>query len=210
VGDNYWRGEQLLPRGALVRYREWYGASAPNVGIRITAEQVADGIKDREAGEKIGYGVIDPAAFQHTSGPSIAEKMMQRGVTFRRADNTRVSADKGKLGGWDAVRSRLRGDGDAPMLFVFNTCKDTIRTFPVLQHDRDRAEDLDTDQEDHAADDIRYACLSRPWIPKPKEPPKPKDLIYTARPDGSVYGNMGVRDRVLMLEKKRKAKEAGH
>jgi len=208
--DDHWHGNSLIPRGAIVRYREWYGATAPNVGLRITAEQVADGIAGRERDESISYGVIDPAAFQHTSGPSIAEKIFNRGVSFRRADNTRVSPDKGKLGGWDAVRARLRGDGEHPMLFVFNTCKDFIRTFPVLQHDRDRAEDLDTDQEDHAADDCRYACLSRPWIPKPKVEEKPKDLIYTARPDGSVVGNMGVRDRVLQIEKRRKQRETGY
>lgn len=196
----------FIPRGALIRYREWYGApdGQPNVGIRLTAEEVARGIKEREQGESIAYGVIDPAAFAHTNGPSIAERMMNEGVMFRRADNTRVSADKGNLGGWDMVRARLKGDGEAPMMFVFSTCKDFIRTFPVLQHDRDRPEDLDTDQEDHAADDARYACLSRPWIPKPKTPPKPKELIYTAQEDGRIVGNMSVRDRVLMLEKKRK------
>lgn len=210
AADDYWNGDSLIPKGAMVRYREWYGASAPNVGLRLTAEQVADGIKEREAGETITYGVIDPAAYQHTSGPSVAEKMFERGVSFRRADNTRVSPDKGKLGGWDAVRSRLNGDGENPMLFVFNTCRDFIRTFPVLQHDRDRAEDLDTMQEDHAADDCRYACLSRPWIPKPKIPEKPKDLIYTARPDGSIVGNMGIRERVLQIEKRRKQRESGY
>ena len=200
----------FIPRGALIRYREWYGCpeGQPNVGIRLTAEEVARGIKEREQGEKIAYGVIDPAAFAHTNGPSIAERMMNEGVMFRRADNTRVSADKGNLGGWDMVRARLKGDGDAPMMFVFSTCKDFIRTFPVLQHDRDRPEDLDTDQEDHAADDARYACLSRPWIPKPKTPPKPKELIYTAQEDGRIVGNMSVRDRVLMLEKKRKRANA--
>lgn len=196
----------LIPKGALVRYREWYGApdGQPNIGVRLTAEQVASGIAEREKGEEIAYGVIDPAAFAHQNGPSIAERMMERGVMFRRADNTRVSPDKGKLGGWDMVRARLHGDGEVPMLFVFSTCKDFIRTFPVLQHDRDRPEDLDTDQEDHAADDCRYACLSRPWIPKAKAEAKPKELIYTANEHGRIVANMSVRDRVLMLEKKRK------
>lgn len=196
----------FIPKGALIRYREWYGApdGQPNVGIRLTAEQVADGIKAREEGEAISYGVIDPAAFAHTNGPSIAERMMDKGVMFRRADNTRVSSDKGKLGGWDMVRTRLHGDGETPMLFVFSTCKDFIRTVPVLQHDKDRPEDLDTDQEDHAADDCRYACLSRPWIPRPKAAEKPSTLIYTAQDDGRVVANMSVRDRVLQLEKKRK------
>lgn len=210
--DEHWQEyadgtARLIPKGAVIRYREWYGCKEgqPNVGIRLTADQVARGILDREQGEKIEYGVIDPAAFMHTNGPSVAERMMQEGVTFRRADNTRVSSDKGKLGGWDMMRSRLRGDGEYPMLYVFNTCANFIRTVPVLQHDPDRAEDLNTDQEDHAADDARYACMSRPWIPKAAVPPKPNELIYTAQPDGRIVANMSVRDRVLQLEKKRKA-----
>ena len=49
------------------------------------------------------------------------------------------------------------------MVFCFDTCIASIRTIPVLQHDPDRAEDLDTESEDHAADDWRYASSSRPW-----------------------------------------------
>jgi hypothetical protein len=48
------------------------------------------------------------------------------------------------------------------MLYVFDTCRDFIRTVPVLQHDPMRPEDLDTNAEDHIADEARYACLSRP------------------------------------------------
>jgi hypothetical protein len=33
----------------------------------------------------------------------------------------------------------------------------------MMQHDTNRPEDLDTDAEDHAVDDVRYACLSRPY-----------------------------------------------
>ena len=49
------------------------------------------------------------------------------------------------------------------MLVVFSTCTDLIRTLPVMQHDKDNPEDIDTDGEDHGVDDVRYACLSRPW-----------------------------------------------
>jgi hypothetical protein len=56
------------------------------------------------------------------------------------------------------------------MIFCFSTCVDSIRTIPVLQHDPDRPEDLDTTQKGHAADDWRYACNSRPWMkPTPKK-----------------------------------------
>jgi hypothetical protein len=50
-----------------------------------------------------------------------------------------------------------------PMLYVFETCRDFIRTVPALQHDEKRPEDLDTDGEDHIADEARYMCMSRPW-----------------------------------------------
>ena len=39
----------------------------------------------------------------------------------------------------------------------------TIRTLPALQHDQDKPEDVDTESEDHAPDEIRYACMSRPY-----------------------------------------------
>ena len=61
-------------------------------------------------------------------------------------------------------RWRLRGEDDGdPMMFFFDHCKDVIRTLPMMQHDENRPEDLDTEGEDHAVDDIRYACMSRPF-----------------------------------------------
>lgn len=162
-----------IPRGALVMYREWYGSNGqPNVGLKLTAEQVADGIAERERDEKVSYGVLDPAAFAQDGGPSIAERMAARKVFFRPADNKRVS-QRGAMGGWDIMRTRLRGEDGVPMFYVFPTCRDFIRTVPLLQHDMDKPEDLDTDAEDHAADTARYACMSRPWAPagRPKTRP---------------------------------------
>lgn len=178
-----------FPRGALIRYREWYGSTGePNVGLRMTAEQVAVGIKEREAGDAAAgarvLGVADPAIFSEDGGPSIAERMNRCGVLFRPADNKRVP-QHGALGGWDQVRSRLIGDGEWPALFLFNTCRDLIRTLPALQHDAARAEDVDTDGEDHAADELRYACMSRPFMaPAAKPAAGPRDRY--AKPDRSA------------------------
>lgn len=150
-----------FPRGALIKYREWYGMKpqSPNVGLKLTAEEVGAGIREREKGDTVSYGVLDPAAFAEDGGPSIASRM---GVFFRPADNKRV-ARNGALGGWDQVRARLKGD-ERPMLYFFSTCTETIRTLPALQHDSARAEDVDSDSEDHAPDETRYACMSRPWV----------------------------------------------
>lgn len=172
VGDDYGTEDgRTLPRGALVRYREWYGSTGkPNEGLKLTAEQVAEGIKTREANDKIAYGVADPSIFREDGGPSIGERMRRTGLQWRPADNARVPGN-GAMGGWDQMRSRMIGDPSGPQLYVFNTCLDFIRTVPVMQHDINRPEDLDTDGEDHVADEARYACMSRPWIPTPPTPP---------------------------------------
>src|SRR5436190_22302864 len=83
-----------------------------------------------------------------TVAPSIAERMIKRGVVFRRADNARV-AHRGAMGGWDHVRARLTGERGRPMLYFFSTCTNAIRTLPALQHDPNRPEDVDTEAEDH-------------------------------------------------------------
>lgn len=169
-----------IPKNALVRYREWYGVkkdstgqTLANVGLKLTVEEVAEGIVSRET-EKVSYGVADPAIFAEDGGPSMAERMMKHGIIWRRADNKRV-ASQGHIGGWDQMRQRIQ-DG---MIYCFSTCVDSIRTIPVLQHDENRPEDLDTDGEDHAADDWRYACMSRPHVPvTAKEKPKPRDYGF--------------------------------
>lgn len=159
VGDDYIHKGQVLPRGALVRYREWYGSKGPNTGIKMTAEQVTEGILERE-NEEVTYSVADPSIFAEDGGPSIAQRM--RPIYWKRADNKRV-ARKGLMGGWDQMRQRMIGI-EAPMIYCFNTCIASIRTIPTLQHDPNKAEDVDTNAEDHAADEWRYACMSRPWV----------------------------------------------
>jgi len=156
-------GDITIPRGALIRYAEWYGSTGkPNEGLKLDAEQVAKGIADREKnGPKVLYGVADPAIFARDGGPSIAEMMARAGVHWRPADNARVGRN-GAMGGWDQMRARIRGNDEGPMLVVFPTCRDFIRTVPVMQHDPSRPEDLDTKAEDHVADEVRYACMSRP------------------------------------------------
>jgi hypothetical protein len=164
-----------VPRGAMVRYREWYGMlpGKPNVGLKLHAEDVGKGLWLKEQKDpRLSYGVLDPSAFKEDGGPSIHERMSRGSgsngkggfnINFRPADNARVPG-RGAMGGWDQMRARFVGDADGnPMIVCFSTCIDSIRTIPALQHDTDKPEDLDTDMEDHAGDDWRYGCMSRPW-----------------------------------------------
>jgi hypothetical protein len=195
----------VLPRGALIRYREWYGA----VGGKLTAEQVGKGIATRERDDlqKLTFGVLDPSAFKEDGGPSIGERINDelfkaKLAAFTGADNSRVARQTGDrekagpMGGWDQMRSRLIGtakrtdDGGVnwstgrPMIYFFSTCRDSIRTIPVLQHDQNRAEDLDSDADDHCADDVRYACMARPWIKSlAKDDAEKRDAYREARDD---------------------------
>lgn len=179
----------ILPRGALIRYREWYGVkkdlsgiTVPNVGVKMTAEQVAEGIKELEHDDRKVQpditGVIDPATNISDGGPSIRERLHKCGVSFYNADNKRVPSGKA-LGGWDQLRARLEGEGGRPMLYAFSTCVDLIRTLPALQHDEKRPEDVNTDQEDHAPDEARYAVMSRPYTRPSETPDKPIDAQPT-------------------------------
>jgi len=183
--------EIRIPRGALVMYAEWYGAKEgeTNVGLKLTAEQVADGILRLERNEsKIDYRVADPSIWKEDGGPSVAERMFRyrapwdkaptpRCVQFRPADNSRVT-------GWDQVRGRMLGEmqgsdandmpvfGD-PLIFFTTACPAALKFMPAMQHDDHKVEDIDTDSEDHKADDVRYACMSRPisLVPKPRAAP---------------------------------------
>jgi hypothetical protein len=193
-----------FPRGALIKYREWYGMveGQPNVGLKLTAEEVADGILERDDvidGKRYEFkwphSVIDPSAMQENGGPSISERMLvrtQKRVAWRGADNKRIGT-RGAMGGWDQLRSRLIGTAlrdektgavdwstGEPMLYFFSTCVHTIRTLPALQHDDGKPEDVDTDGEDHAPDETRYACMSRPFLRKPAAAETPTEQALLA------------------------------
>lgn len=179
--------DRKLPRGALIRYREWYGCQEgkPNMGLKLDVEEVARGIKRRESGEKIDeqLSAADPSMWKEDGGPSIAERMIRAlpnlgGPRFKPADNTRIT-------GWLQVRARLNGEVE-PLIYCTEDCTDSVRTIPALQHDENRVEDIDTDGEDHCADDWRYACMARPLSrvkTKAPEGPKPWTLDWIIQQD---------------------------
>jgi hypothetical protein len=202
------------PPGALICYREWYGADPKeiNIGLKLTAEEVAQGIKDRED-EKLDMGVIDPSAFKEDGGPSIASRMANKKVYFHKADNNRKT-------GWDMVRHRLKGFKDyddflnmtvvRPMIYFFaNACPDTVRTLPMLQHDRGKSavslEDVDTTGEDHAGDTVRYACMARPWV-RPGSPASAPAPQFA----GTIQSRQTINELIAAARKARIEREQGY
>lgn len=148
--------------GRLYRILELYGSTGePNVGLKWDPDRIFEAIRETEDGHrwlrgKSIRGIADPAIWEESHGESIAETAARRRVYFEPGDHKR-------LPGWMQVHYRLTFDGEGrPGMYFFSTCKDTIRTLPLLEYDAHKAEDLDTDGEDHIADEIRYMCMARP------------------------------------------------
>ena len=162
------------PEGRAYRYKEWYGGKPrqANVGLEYTPGMICDGIISREA-EEIENNlpidrIADPAIFDKSRGDSVADQMKpngtRKGIFFRKGDNTRIA---GKM----QVHERLRfGPDGKPMMYIFNTCEDWIRTVPTLPYSQKKPEDIDSDAEDHAYDETRYFLMSRPLTPTKKIP----------------------------------------
>ncbi len=151
--------------GVVYRILELYGCTGtPNEGVKWVPEQVFREVAriEREhrwlRGKRI-RGVADPAIWNAERGESIAETAEKLGVYFEKGDNAR-------LPGWMQLHYRLSFDEQGfARLYVFSNCRAFIRTLPTLRYDPLRPEDLDTDGEDHIADETRYLCMSRPVAP---------------------------------------------
>lgn len=161
-----------IPRGALVCYREWYGASAMDRtrGLGLSNEQLALGIRERTPSSELIQGTVtDSKPFQANGGRTIAEDFTSFGVPLLLGDVSPGS----RVQGWQQLRSRLIGSDGVPMIYFMRSCRETWRTLKQLQTDQHKPEDCDTDGEDHAPDAVSLACKARPWVKEaPKEPPK--------------------------------------
>jgi hypothetical protein len=103
--------------------------------------------------------VADPSIWDGSRGESIADTAAKYGVYFQPGDNQRIH-------GWMQCHYRLQFDAEGySRMYVFESCRDFIRTIPLLSFHRSRPEDLDTEAEDHIADEWRYMCMSRPVPP---------------------------------------------
>jgi hypothetical protein len=89
--------------------------------------------------------------------------MEREGVWWDKGDHSRIP---GKM----QIHNRLAMDAEGkPMLYVFSTCKHCIRTLPSLVYSETDVEDVDTKQEDHIYDELRYVCMANPINPPKKE-----------------------------------------
>ncbi|MBA3589671.1 terminase family protein [Methylibium sp.] len=156
-----------FPKGTLIRCSEWYGWSGKaNEGCRMLATEIARGVLERERemarpggilhGHTVAPGPADSAIYATENGACIADDMARVGCRWTPA----MKGPGSRINGWERMR-RLLADGkqrpmERPGLLVFATCRHFLRTVPVLPRDSSKSDDIDTDAEDHIADEVRY------------------------------------------------------
>ncbi len=162
----------MNPDGVIYVWRELYGyGGRPNVGSREDAGTVAKKINaieenDARNGYEYRANLADPAIFSPTGvgGPSVATAMRQAGVKW--------------IPAWNGKGSRINGAAEIVRLLAedklkfFSTCKHCIRTIPSLDPDPLNPEDVDSDEEDHLWDALRYAVMRKRRAPE-SEPVTP-------------------------------------
>ena len=152
--------------GVAYMIAELYGCTGtPNEGVKWSPEMQFKEIAriEREhplLKDKTIHGVADPSIWDGSRGVAIIEEAEKQHLWFDKGINDRIP-------GWMQIHERLKFDeyGKA-MLYVFDTCKDTIRVIPLMMYDEHKPEDLDTDLEDHILDSLRYFSMARPIAPR--------------------------------------------
>lgn len=159
------------PAGSLIQIAEWYGTDKigtnKGIGKDIGSKAIARGVNDREmamymngwikkqpkrgpADNRI-RNVIDKDV------PTTASIMEGEGIYWEASDKSKGS----RVLGLEVIRERLRNaiNNEGPALYFMRNCQASIKIIPSLQRDPKNPDDVDTTQEDHPYDMVRYRCL---------------------------------------------------
>jgi hypothetical protein len=74
------------------------------------------------------------------------------------------NARTGRVGGVAVMHKWLSSPHELPFWQITSTCKNLIRTLPMLVYDEHSVEDVDTDMEDHPYDACRYGLMHVKFI----------------------------------------------
>ena len=162
--------------GRAYLYRQLYGCSdTPIHGVKWEPSEIARKIREiedeLECGNKI-TGIADPSIWDESRGKdgTVIRMFEEAGVFFEKGKNDRLS---GKM----QCHYRFKMDDDGrPMAYIFSNCRHFLRTVPSLVYDTVNVEDVDTSQEDHDYDAMRYFFMHNPIAPAPikKNAPPPQ------------------------------------
>ena len=129
-----WTGKDGAPRFAVPDRGTLRIGGRQNEGLRQTAVEVARIIREYE-NTHFQERTIQPRPADSSiynlemNGRSIAQDMAEQGISWTQADKRPGSR---KLG-WERIRTMMQNAGsDEPGLYIFNHCRQFIRTVPTL------------------------------------------------------------------------------
>ena len=152
-----------FPKGTILICNEIYGwTGKPNEGDRATSQEIASRVLEMDAfirkrwKVKVSPGPADTAIWEVRDGTSIAANMSSYGCHWTRA----YKGPGSRITGWAMIRQMLgaakRQEIESEHLYVFPSARNLIRLFPLIQRDPKKPEDINTEQEDHLHDALRY------------------------------------------------------
>lgn len=156
-------GVPYIPAGSIIVPNEVYGWNGVvNEGDRATSQEIAERVLGVDRGLEGEYGVrcvpgpADTSIWEVRDGSSIAGNLASHGCRWTKA----YKGSGSRIAGWSLIRQMLgaakRKDPEKPHLYFFDRAEHHIRTLTVMQRDKKKPEDIDTELEDHAMDSLRY------------------------------------------------------
>lgn len=162
--------EARFAPGSLIRIGELYGAvddpRRRNTGLCHSPQEISRSILEYEgylrrntlSGQHIRPGPADNSIWDSDRGASTASQMARSGVHWTRANK----APGSRILRWRRCDQLMSAREDQPGLYVFEECENFIRTVPLVPASPKNMEDVDSDSEDHIADEFGYRVLAMP------------------------------------------------
>ncbi len=118
--------------------------------------------------------IRNPMSWKSETSAVYSDKHIAQALTDSGVYNLNP-ANNNRINGWRNMAQLMHFSEDTkPHLYIIDkTCPNLERTLPVLVRDEKHPEDIDTTQEDHAADAARYS-LTSVYAPTVKEKEKPR------------------------------------
>lgn len=160
--------ERLVPKNSIIRFNELYGwGGQANTGTREEAREVARKMfaHEEEMEISVDYRIADSAMWAQHDGPSAAENFMNELEALGDVQPAMEKSRKDRIANYLEMRSRIAAGDDEAGFFITSNCEHFWRTVPELQLDaRQPEKGWDTEMEDHVADEVAYALVSRPKV----------------------------------------------
>jgi hypothetical protein len=157
-------GTKHISKGTMFREFEFYGAKegVKNTGLRWTNEQMADKAVEIET-TKWGRGTVKPGAADSAIFADPTQKQKDMYQVYKKKGIKFVPSVKGPgslMTGMSLFRDRLDAcmatTMEQPGIFISSNCRQAIKQIPLLKRDEKNIEQVDSDQEDHLYDEMRY------------------------------------------------------